>query len=127
MSDGTSFIFFQGGPFDLGDAARALTDRGISVTSHSDQLTVRWDDGPEMTIVLARGGHVQQEAAEIGENSPHAAAMSLCDARFEVGFESLDEVLDEINTLIEVQTALQDLTQGFLFNTWNGRLLAPGE
>ena len=36
----------------------------------------------------------------------------------------LDAALDEFNTLVFVQEALEDATGGFLFNTWNGRF--PG-
>jgi hypothetical protein len=42
--------------------------------------------------------------------------------RFEVLIDDLDEALDEINTLIEVQVALMNATQGFLFNTWIGEV-----
>jgi len=43
----------------------------------------------------------------------------------EIGIADLDEVLDEINTLIEVQCTLQDATSGYLFNSWNGEVSGP--
>jgi hypothetical protein len=45
-----------------------------------------------------------------------------CDARFEVWIEDLDAALDEINSLIDVQDALQSLTRGCTYFTWNGKL-----
>ncbi len=43
----------------------------------------------------------------------------------EIGIENLDEALDEINTLMEVQGALQDASGGYLFLPWNGTLSKP--
>jgi hypothetical protein len=65
------------------------------------------------------------EAAKIGHGTPHEDALRECDARFEIVIEDLDEALDEINTLMEVQGALQDVSQGFLFLPWNGELSEP--
>jgi hypothetical protein len=48
-----------------------------------------------------------------------------CDARFEVSFASLDEARDEINTMMEVQAALQEACGGYLFLPWNGKPAAP--
>lgn len=42
-----------------------------------------------------------------------------------VGIDDLDGALDEINTLMEVQVALQDASQGFLFLPCNGNLSEP--
>lgn len=50
-----------------------------------------------------------------------AAAMRV----IEILIDDLDGVLDEINTLIEVQGTLQDVTRGFLFNTRNCVLSGP--
>jgi len=41
--------------------------------------------------------------------------MGECSARSEIGIDDLNAALDEINTLMEVQDALQDASQGFLF------------
>jgi hypothetical protein len=65
-----------------------------------------------------------EEATELGDGSPHAEAMQQCDAVFEIYIPDLAAALAETNTLIEVQLALQQATQGFLFNTWTGELSA---
>jgi hypothetical protein len=126
-SAGVSMILFRGSSFDVDDAYRALSDRRLAVRRDGDALVVRRGDGPMLTVGLARGEVVQREATEIGEGTPHAASMSECDARFEISSEDLAEILDEMNTLIEVQLTLQEATRGFLFNTWNGELSAPDE
>jgi hypothetical protein len=65
------------------------------------------------------------EAAEIGRGTEHAEAMAAFDARFEVEFDDLEDALDEINTLMEVQGALQDASQGYLFLPWNANICKP--
>jgi hypothetical protein len=120
-------IFFHSDSPGLGleDAERLLSDRGLQVTRKANALSVRWDDGPELSVTRSAEPHVAEEAVEIAEGTPFAAELSRCDARFEIGIEDLDEVLDEINTLIEVQCTLQDATGGYLFNSWNGNLSGP--
>ena len=78
-----------------------------------------------MSIRLQQGEAIRREAMVVGAKSTIATDLSKCDARFEITFDPLDEVLDEINTLIEVQLTLQDATQGFLYNTWNRELTSP--
>ena len=43
-----------------------------------------------------------------------------CNECFEVTINDLDEALDEVNTLMEIQGALQDVSGGYLFLPWNG-------
>jgi hypothetical protein len=125
MADDVSMIFFRSGQFDLDAAASALTDRGLSVRRGEDELVVGFRGGPQLRVAYVSEPYVREEAEEIGAGTPHAAALGGCDARFEILIDDLDAVLDEINTLIDVQAALQDATGGFLFNTWNGELAGP--
>src|SRR4051812_18000200 len=110
MGDGC-MVFFRSGACDLDAAARSLSGYGLTVSRQGEQLTARRRDGLEIRIRLVATDTVRAEAAEIGEGTEHAAAMRECDARFEIDFDSLDEALDEINTLMEVQGALQDASQ----------------
>jgi len=127
MASDVSMIFFRSdsSAFGIDRAARLLTDRGLQVVRDADALFVRSDNGPEMSLVFNAEADVAKEAAEIGEGTPFAGELIDCDARFEIGIEDLDEVLDEINTLIEVQSMLQQATSGYLFNSWNGELSGP--
>lgn len=115
-------VFFRPGACDLDAAAEALAGYGLDVTRRGDELTAGRPGSPQFRIVLSAEPHVAIEAAEISEGTPHAAAMRECSARFEIGIEDLDAALDEINTLMEVQGALQDASQGYLFLPWNGEL-----
>ena len=121
-----SMIWFRNGAFTLDDAQRTLAAHPLTVQRNSDFLTVRWEDGPILTIRFQSGEAVRHEAIAIGSTSAFATDLSNCDARFEITFDSLDEVLEEINTLIDVQLTLQDATRGILFNSWN-QLLTPPE
>jgi len=113
------------GEVTLDDAERALRTTRLTVTRDGDRVGVRWGKGPELHIGLSHEPHVRLEAAEVAET--HARPeIARCDRRFEVGFDDLDAVLDETNTLIEVQMTLQDVTGGYITMAWNGNLLAPG-
>ena len=123
VNDAVSMVFFpaQAGGFDLDWARDALTAQGLSVDAQPGALAVRWDeDGPILRVTYAQGEQVAREALQrAGEGAPAEALLRACTARFEIAIDDLDEVLDEMNTLIEVQSTLQDSTGGHLFNTWN--------
>ncbi len=120
-------ILFHQPDFDLARANALLTERGLSVTSNGDSLFVRWSDGPTLGVALRRGPKVQAEATKIGRGTSHAVALAACDAQLEISVADLEEVLDEMNTLIETQATLQSATGGWMFNTWNEQLSAPDE
>jgi hypothetical protein len=124
MADGC-LVFFQPGACDLDAAVNSLAGYGLTVNRCGDELTAGRPGSPQFRIVLSAEPHVAAEAAEIGEGTPHASAMRECGARFEVGIDDLDAALDEINTLMEVQGALQDASRGFLFLPWSGELSEP--
>jgi hypothetical protein len=121
MADGC-LVFFRPGACDLDAAAEALAGYGLTVTRRGDELTAGRAGSSQFRIRLSAAPHVAAEAAEIGEGTPHEAAMRECGARFEVGIDDQDAALDEINTLMEVQGALQDASRGYLFLPWNGNL-----
>lgn len=127
MSDGACLIFFRSGRCDLDAAEKSLSARGLSVSRIGDRLDVTWYDGPKLRVALANGKWVKEEAVEIAERHPRARDMANCDVRFEILFDDLDEVLDEINTLVEVQATLQKVSAGYMLNTWNDELSCPGD
>jgi hypothetical protein len=109
VADHVTMIFFRTGRGDLDTAATVLAGRGMSVRRefqpYGDELTVGYPDGPQLRVAFTQ--------------------MSSCDARYEILIDDLDGVLDEINTLIEVQLTLQHATGRFTFHSWNGRLDGP--
>jgi len=126
MADHACFVFFPSSRADLDAAAKALTEHGLLVKrAAADELEAGFPGKPFLRVAFATEDSVREEAAEIAAETPHAAAMSECDVRFEILIDDLDQVLDEINTLIDVQSALQELTHGFLYRTWTGELSGP--
>jgi hypothetical protein len=119
-------VFFKSGTCDLDAALRWLSGYGLTVAKRDGYLTAGRPNSQEFDVGLSAEPWVREEAAEISKGTPHAAAMQGCDARFEVSFESLDEALDEMNTMMEVQVALQEACRGLLFLPWNGSLSGPG-
>ncbi len=94
------------------------------VAEESDRFTVQWSDGPQLEVTFDAGPRIVAEAAEVAEDYgiPEMAAY---DRRFQVTFDDLDEVLQEINTLIEVNLQLQDLTGGYVKRSWNDEVSPP--
>ncbi len=117
------WILFHKPNFALTEAASLLKEHGLNGEQQNEELLVSWHNGPTLRVSFASGTDVQQESQEISTKEE----LSQCDKRFQISFDDLDEVLDEINTLIEVQITLQNATRGFLWNSWNGQLSAPEE
>ena len=120
MADDACLVFFRSGRCDLDGAAKALDRASLLVERRGDELVVRYPDAPPLRVAYAADGYVAEEASEIAQGNPHAAAMLPCDARFEILIDDLDATLMEYGTLFAVQEALQDATGGFVFNSWNG-------
>jgi hypothetical protein len=118
-------VFFRSGACDLSTAAKSLEETGLTVTRRDGRLIAGRPGCPQFEISVSSEPHVAVEAAEIGAGTPHAAEMRKCGARFEVYVEDLELALDETNTMMEVQGALQEASQGYLFLSWNGELLEP--
>jgi hypothetical protein len=123
MADSACFVFFTtDSRCTLDTAAKGLAERGLSVKQKADELVVCFPGKPVLRVSLATDDYVREEAAELSKGTPFFTGMSDCDARFEILIDDLDAVLGEINTLIDVQQSLQELTHGFLYCTWNAQL-----
>jgi hypothetical protein len=118
----TFHVYFKSGACDLEAALRSLSGCGLTVAQHDDRITACRPGSPKFEVVLPIEPWVQAEAVEISQGTAHAGAMQACNARFEVSFDSLDEALGEINTIMEVEVALQEACGGYLFLPWNGSL-----
>lgn len=117
-------VFFQRENCTYQSAKEWLERYSFTVTEAADQL-IASANGFTFAITINQAVEVLEEAQEIGQGTPYEAAMKACNARFEVYFADLDAALDEINTLIELQGALQDASKGYLFLPWNGSLSEP--
>ncbi|UUZ54168.1 hypothetical protein LP419_38195 [Massilia sp. H-1] len=79
----------------------------------------------EFQITLAQLPHVLLEAREIAQGTEYAHALGECGSRFEISIPDLDAALNEANSLMEVQGALQDASSGYLFLPWNEQIIKP--
>jgi hypothetical protein len=116
---------FHGDQIGLEQATTALRKRGLAVTRGPDALTVDVAEEPLIAIKVGRGSEVRDRAAALGAGSSRAASMSGDDACLEISFRDLDRVLQEKNTLEEVESALRNVTHGAIYHTWDKSLLGP--
>ena len=123
--DSSCMVFFPQGTATVDDVVTQLDDYAVNVRQEGDTLYVNGAPDCQFRIQLVADSHVLEEAIEIGTGSPHEEKMRTCNARFEIAIENLDVALGEFNTLMEVQSAVQDATQGLLFLPWNGELTEP--
>jgi len=107
---------------------QVLADKGMAPEGEAEPFALRWEDGPTLYVSIVRGEVAPILASRLmGRGRKHRNLAESCDAYVEIKFESLDEVLDEINTLIIVQSALQQATGGLLYQSWNQSFSGPGE
>jgi hypothetical protein len=107
---------------------QVLADDGVTADGDAEPFALRWGDGPTLYASIIRGEVASVLAGRLmGRGRKHRALAAASDAYVEIKFESLDEVLDEINTLIQVQSSLQQATGGLLYCSWNQSFSGPGE
>lgn len=123
--DSSCMVFFPQGTATVDDVVKTLDKYSVTVKRDGDTLYVTGAADCQFRIQLVTDPHVIEEAIEIAKGSPHEKKMKACNARFEIAIENLEVALDEINTLMAVQAAVQDATKGFLFLPWNGELTDP--
>ncbi|WP_426322506.1 hypothetical protein [Pseudoduganella sp. R-43] len=121
----TCLIFFPEGSSSLQQAEQELTKYDFDVRSSGGSLFAKRLGSQEFKITLVQLPHVLLEAKEIGQGSEHEQFLSKCGSRFELFISDLDAAMDEINSLMEAQGALQDASSGYLFTPWNGQIMKP--
>jgi hypothetical protein len=120
LAGGEGFEVYFTGDFTLADAARQL--KSLVVAEEQHRFTVRWgEDGPPMWVTFAAGPEVAADSDGLAETYG-IAELAGHDRRYQVTFDDLGEVLDDINTMIEVQLGLQELTGGYVVRSWNSEV-----
>ncbi|MEP7287578.1 MAG: hypothetical protein ABI947_17610 [Chloroflexota bacterium] len=128
MSTGSvSWVLFQAQSLDIEKVHEILLDTGLSILRQPDKFAVWQENGSLLFITLACSELVRQESVQIGQDTPYAEDLSRCNVRIEIAFDDLQEVRMEAETLIEVQSSLQEATQGYIFNIWNQKIAPPPE
>ena len=105
---------------------QVLADYGVEAEGDAEPFALRFADGTTLYASIVRG-EVASVLAErlMGRGRKYRSLAAACNAYIEIAFESLDEVLDEINTLIQVQVTLQQATGGLLYCSWNQSFSGP--
>ncbi|MDN5669710.1 MAG: hypothetical protein L0G87_15065 [Renibacterium salmoninarum] len=120
------YVYFQQGAAALPDAVQALTLHDLSAGA--------LDSVPESFSVVAEGLEFVVTLDESAAAAQHARAMAEqtgfrgladCDARFAVEVADLPAALSEINTMMELQGALQDCCNGYVVLAWNDGVVEP--
>lgn len=118
-------LFFRDpeGKFTVKILSEILLDGRFNLAGSELPLRVN-QQGPEFSISIVRGSDLDVIRRSL---PPSGCFKSLqtCDAGLKVDVGDLEETLDEINTLISVQTTLQDATQGLWYRAWNDRYSSP--
>ena len=117
----TAYIMFNNPKIELKDAVDILRKRKLDVTLQEDVLLIISEGEPSIGIRLNRDLEARQVAMELAAGTDHSDSLQRCDARFEIGpYEK-----DKAEVFRRVSHALQDLTRGFVYQTWDKHLTGP--
>ncbi len=84
-----------------------LQDERLTVTGEEQPFAVRWHDGPALFVSVQRGSYIEPIIRGlVSRRRKHRTLIPGCDTQVKIELSNVEEVLDEINTLIEVQCAL---------------------
>lgn len=130
MSEHHCAIYFNDPAYTLDDARNALDELGLEIVREGECLNLSGEDLPSFAVRLLDDAatvpaQAQRIAARFGPDTREGRVLAGCDRCLWVGIGDFDQALDEINTMMEVQAALQDATGGVLFLSWNGHLSLP--
>jgi hypothetical protein len=123
-------VFFRDpeSKFTSAQVKKILEGRGLTVTGTAEPFSIQWEDGPTLSASIQRGKSIETVLRGlVGRSRKYAQLVPGCDAQITIVLSNVVAVLDEINTLIELQATLQDATQGLMYTSWNQKFSAPGE
>lgn len=122
------FVYFRKGGIGLQDAFNALEMHGLNadgaVVQESAESFLLRAEGLDFQVSLD-GSEPVVAAAKAAAAIAELPRLAQCDARFTVEVMDLPAALDEINTMMELQGALQDCSEGYLVLGWNGGVVGP--
>jgi len=81
------------------------------------------EESPVMFVTYDQGEHVKHFASKVAADcEADFPGLLECEACFVFTFEDLDLALDEINTLIDMQSLVEQHFSGFIYLGWNNSL-----
>jgi hypothetical protein len=125
-------LFFFRDPraeFTTARLKECLLADGLSVSGDDEILRVRWkEDGPVLFVSIHRGPVAETIARSVvSTRRKQRKLIPGCDCYVRITINDLEAVLDEINTLIEVQGAIQRATRGLGYYSWNQEMWEPDD
>jgi len=109
---------------DLAALDTALREQDLTATKAGDHLEVSYPGAPLFRVRFEAAQAVRVLMEKLREDY-RGAKLAGCDSAIQVEVTDLAAALDEANTLIDIQLALQTLTGGYLYAGWNGTLTPP--
>jgi hypothetical protein len=101
---------------------------GLTVTGRKEPFSVRSGDGPTLYVSIHRGSYIETVIRGlVGPRRKHRTMIPGCDTEIKIVLSDIEEVLDEINTLIDVQSTLQAATHGLMYLSWNHNFAGPDD
>jgi hypothetical protein len=105
---------------------KQLLGKQLTETGGDPPFAYRFGEGPTLYVSIQRGDFVEVIGRRLmGRGRKYRSLIAGCDTQIEITFHDLEEVLDEINTLIDIQATLQDATRGLLYRSWNHTFSGP--
>jgi hypothetical protein len=116
-----AYVMFHDAQIKLKDVENVLRKQKLAVTLHEDVLVIMNKGEPSIGIRLNRDPEAGEVAMELAVGTDYSDSLGRCDARFEIGPYDKDTA-EAIRGVID---ALQDLTRGFVYQTWDKHLAEP--
>jgi hypothetical protein len=123
-------IFFRDpkGQFTPEYLKQLLIDARLTSTGDQQPFEVRRAGGPSFYVSVLRSSSIETIARRLaGPRRKYSPFIPGCDTQIKIELTDVDEALDEINTLIELQSLLQNATKGLTYLGWNQAFSCPDD
>jgi hypothetical protein len=126
-------LFFFRDPakaFTMERLRECLRAEWLTVTGDTEPLAVRYKKrpGPTLFVSISRGDYLETIVRSlVGRHRKYRKLIPGIDTEVKVEFHDLEEVLDDLDTLTNVQRGLQTGTGGLGYNSWNQVFFGPDE